>query len=79
MNNIENIVKIQIKALNIGLMLIMPTTAAFIIIPDIILLAHFSYGRFDHYTMQQTAPTLIAFSLSLPAFIINPRLLQKAV
>jgi len=74
-NNTENIVKIQSKALNIGLMLIMPTTAAFIIIPDIILLTLFSYGRFDHYAVQQTAPTLIAFSLSLPAFIINKVLL----
>ncbi|WMT84811.1 murein biosynthesis integral membrane protein MurJ [Wolbachia endosymbiont of Listronotus oregonensis] len=74
-NNTENIVKIQNKALNIGLMLIMPTTAAFIIIPDIILLTLFSYGRFDHYAVQQTAPTLIAFSLSLPAFIINKVLL----
>ncbi|MFP3031748.1 MAG: lipid II flippase MurJ, partial [Wolbachia sp.] len=61
--------------LNIGLMLIMPTTAAFIIIPDIILLTLFSYGRFDHYAVQQTVPTLIAFSLSLPAFIINKVLL----
>lgn len=74
-DNTENIVKIQNKALNIGLMLIMPTTAAFIIIPDIILLTLFSYGRFDHYAMQQTVPTLIAFSLSLPAFIINKVLL----
>ncbi len=74
-NNTENIVKIQNKALNIGLMLIMPTTAAFIIIPDIILLTLFSYGRFDHYAVQQTVPTLIAFSLSLPAFIINKVLL----
>lgn len=74
-NNTENTVKIQNKALNIGLMLIMPTTAAFIIIPDIILLTLFSYGRFDHYAVQQTAPTLIAFSLSLPAFIINKVLL----
>ncbi len=74
-NNTENIVKIQSKALNIGLMLIMPTTAAFIIIPDIILLTLFSYGRFDHYAVQQTAPMLIAFSLSLPAFIINKVLL----
>lgn len=40
-DNTENIVKIQNKALNIGLMLIMPTTAAFIIIPDIILLTLF--------------------------------------
>ncbi len=75
MNDTENIVKIQNKALNIGLMLIMPTTAAFIIIPDIVLLTLFSYGRFDHYAVQQTAPTLIAFSLSLPAFIINKVLL----
>ncbi len=75
MNDTENIVKIQNKALNIGLMLIMPTTAAFIIIPDIILLTLFSYGKFDHYAVQQTAPTLIAFSLSLPAFIINKVLL----
>lgn len=74
-NNTENIVKIQNKALNIGLMLIMPTTAAFIIIPDIILLTLFSYGRFDHYAVQQTVPTLIAFSFSLPAFIINKVLL----
>jgi len=74
-NNTENTVKIQSKALNIGLMLIMPTTAAFIIIPDIILLTLFSYGKFDHYAVQQTAPTLIAFSLSLPAFIINKVLL----
>ncbi len=74
-DNTENIVKIQNKALNIGLMLIMPTTAAFIIIPDIILLTLFSYGRFDHYAVQQTVPTLIAFSLSFPAFIINKVLL----
>ncbi len=74
-NNTENIIKIQSKALNIGLMLIMPTTAAFIIIPDTILLTLFSYGKFDHYAVQQTAPTLIAFSLSLPAFIINKVLL----
>jgi len=75
MNDTENIIKIQNKALNIGLMLIMPITAAFIIIPDIILLTLFSYGQFDRYAVQQTAPALIAFSLSLPAFIINKVLL----
>jgi putative peptidoglycan lipid II flippase len=75
MNDTENIVKIQNKALNMGLMLIMPTTAAFIIIPDTILFTLFSYGKFDHYAVQQTVPTLIAFSLSLPAFIINKVLL----
>ncbi|QUI60834.1 MULTISPECIES: murein biosynthesis integral membrane protein MurJ [unclassified Wolbachia] len=74
-NDTENIVKIQNKALNIGLILIMPITAAFIIIPDIILLTLFSYGRFDYYAVQQTVPTLVAFSLSLPAFIINKVLL----
>ncbi|MDD9331777.1 MAG: murein biosynthesis integral membrane protein MurJ [Wolbachia sp.] len=74
-NDTENIIKIQNKALNIGLMLIMPTTAAFIIIPDIILLTLFSYGQFDYYAVQQTVPTLIAFSLSLPALIINKVLL----
>ncbi len=75
MNDTENIIKIQNKALNIGLMLIMPITAAFIIIPDVILYTLFSYGQFDHHAVQQTAPTLIAFSLSLPAFIINKVLL----
>lgn len=74
-NDTEKIVKIQSKALSIGLILIMPTTAAFTIIPDIILLTLFSYGKFDHYAVQQTAPTLIALSLSLPAFIINKALL----
>lgn len=66
-----NIARIQNKALNVGLILIMPTTAAFIIIPDIILLTLFAYGEFDYHAVQQTVPTLIAFSLSLPAFIIN--------
>lgn len=75
MNDTENIIKIQNKALNIGLMLIMPITAAFIIIPDVILHTLFSYGQFDYYAVQQTVPTLIAFSLSLPAFIINKVLL----
>ncbi len=74
-NDTEKIAKIQSKALSVGLILIMPTTAAFIIIPDIILLTLFSYGKFDHYAVQQTAPTLIALSLSLPAFIINKALL----
>lgn len=72
---VNDIVKIQNKALNIGLMLIIPTTAAFIIIPDIILLTLFSYGQFDYHAVQQTVPTLVAFSLSLPAFIINKVLL----
>lgn len=56
-------------------MLIMPITAAFIIIPDVILHTLFSYGQFDYYAVQQTVPTLIAFSLSLPAFIVNKVLL----
>jgi len=74
-NDTESIAKIQSKALSVGLILIMPTTAAFIIIPEIILLTLFSYGKFDHYAVQQTTPTLIALSLSLPAFIINKALL----
>jgi putative peptidoglycan lipid II flippase len=74
-NDTESIAKIQSKALSVGLILVMPTTAAFIIIPEIILLTLFSYGKFDHYAVQQTAPTLIALSLSLPAFIINKVLL----
>lgn len=74
-NDTENIVKMQNKALNVGLMLIMPTTAAFIIIPNTILLTLFSYGKFDHYAVQQTTPALIALSFSLPAFIINKALL----
>ncbi|HCE59783.1 MAG TPA: lipid II flippase MurJ, partial [Wolbachia sp.] len=68
---VDDIARIQNKALNVGLILIMPTTAAFIIIPDIILLTLFAYGEFDYHAVQQTVPTLIAFSLSLPAFIIN--------
>lgn len=74
-NDTASIITIQNKALNLGLMLIMPTTAAFIIIPDVILFTLFSYGQFDDYSVQQTVPTLIAFSLSLPAFIINKVLL----
>ncbi|MCA4775423.1 murein biosynthesis integral membrane protein MurJ [Wolbachia endosymbiont of Mansonella ozzardi] len=74
-NDTESIAKIQNKALSVGLILIMPTTAAFIIIPNMILLTLFSHGKFDHYAVQQTAPTLIALSLSLPAFIINKALL----
>ncbi|APR98259.1 murein biosynthesis integral membrane protein MurJ [Wolbachia endosymbiont of Folsomia candida] len=74
-NDTESIIKIQNNALNIGLILIMPITAAFIIIPDIILVTLFSYGQFDLYAVQQTASALIAFSLSLPAFIINKVLL----
>ncbi|WCR57805.1 murein biosynthesis integral membrane protein MurJ [Wolbachia endosymbiont of Ctenocephalides felis wCfeJ] len=74
-NDIKNTIRIQNRALNVGLMLIIPTTAAFIIIPHTILLTLFSYGKFDYYTVQQTAPTLTAFSFSLPAFIINKVLL----
>ncbi|WP_253300013.1 murein biosynthesis integral membrane protein MurJ [Wolbachia endosymbiont of Chironomus riparius] len=75
-NDEESIIKIQDRALNAGLILILPITAAFIMIPDIILLTLFSYGKFDYNSVQQTVPTLIAFSLSLPAFIINKILLQ---
>ena len=75
MHDPKSIIEIQNKALSMGLMLIMPTTAAFIIIPDIILLTLFSYGEFDQYAVQQTVPTLVAFSVSLPAFIINKALL----
>ncbi|WFW29771.1 MAG: murein biosynthesis integral membrane protein MurJ [Wolbachia endosymbiont of Menacanthus eurysternus] len=74
-NNTENIVKIQSKALNVGLTLVMPITAAFIIIPDKILLTLFSYGKFDHHAVEQITPILIALSTSLPAFIINKVLL----
>ncbi|MDN5248352.1 MAG: murein biosynthesis integral membrane protein MurJ [Wolbachia endosymbiont of Tyrophagus putrescentiae] len=74
-NDTASIIKIQNKALCAGLMLIIPATAAFIIIPDIILMTLFSYGEFDYYSVQQTVPTLQAFSLSLPAFIINKVLL----
>ena len=73
----DNITKIQEKALNIGLILILPTTAAFIIIPDFILLTLFAYGTFDYHAVQQTASTLIALSLSLPPFIINKVLLPN--
>jgi hypothetical protein len=69
-NDYESIAKMQSKALSVGLILIIPTTAAFIIIPDIILLT-----LFDHYAVRQTAPTLIALYISLPAFIINKELL----
>lgn len=75
MNDTENVIEIQNKALSMGLMLVIPITAAFIIIPDIILTTLFSYGEFDYYAVQQTAPTLVAFSVSLPAFVINKVLL----
>ncbi|QKX02479.1 murein biosynthesis integral membrane protein MurJ [Wolbachia endosymbiont of Dirofilaria (Dirofilaria) immitis] len=71
----KNMIRIQNSALNAGLMLIMPVTAAFIIVPHIILLTLFSYSKFNHYAMQQIASTLTAFSFSLPAFIINKVLL----
>lgn len=71
----ESITKIQNRALNIGLMLILPITAAFLIIPDLILRTLFAYGAFDQHAIQQTTPALMAFSLSLPAFIVNKVLL----
>lgn len=74
-DNATNIIEIQNKVLNVGLILIMPTTAAFIVIPDIILLTIFGYGEFDCRAVQQTVPTLMAFSLSLPAFTVNKVLL----
>ncbi|OEY86710.1 murein biosynthesis integral membrane protein MurJ [Wolbachia pipientis] len=72
-NEKSNIIKIQNKALIIGLIFIMPTTAAFILIPDVILLAIFNYSiNFNHCAV---APVLTVFSLSLPAFVINKVLL----
>ncbi|WP_333023090.1 murein biosynthesis integral membrane protein MurJ [Wolbachia endosymbiont of Pentidionis agamae] len=74
-NDTENIIKIQNKAMNIGLILIIPITAGLLIIPDIILTTLFSYGKFDPYAVQQTVPTLVALSLSSVPFTINKVLL----
>lgn len=54
------------KNLSVELIQIVPTTAAFTIIPDIISLTLFSHGKFDHYAVQQTAATLLTL---VPNFI----------
>ncbi|MDG7056064.1 MAG: murein biosynthesis integral membrane protein MurJ [Wolbachia endosymbiont of Meromenopon meropis] len=74
-NDIKTVIKIQSEAFILGLILIMPIIAAFVIIPDKILLTLFSYGKFDYCTVQQISPVLIALSFSLPAYILNKALL----
>jgi putative peptidoglycan lipid II flippase len=69
LNNQTNIIEIQDKALIIGLICIIPTTAAFILIPDVILLAIFNYSNKFNYSA--VTPLLTILSLSLPAFVIN--------
>ncbi|KJV69438.1 integral membrane protein MviN [Candidatus Neoehrlichia lotoris str. RAC413] len=70
-NNFQNIIDIQNRALEIGLMFIIPATISLIIIPDAILLTLLNYGQFNHIAIYNTIPVLIAFAFSLPSFVVS--------
>lgn len=61
----------QNRALEFGLLLAMPSTAALLVIPFPIISILFQRGEFDLVTAQQTANTLLAYAVGLPGFVLS--------
>ncbi|QXK91611.1 murein biosynthesis integral membrane protein MurJ [Neoehrlichia mikurensis] len=70
-NNLQNIIDIQNRTLEIGLIFIIPSMIALIIIPDAILLTLLNYGQFNYIAIYNIKPVLVAFAFSLPSFVIS--------
>lgn len=60
----------QNRALEIGLLLTLPATAALLVIPEPIVRVLFARGAFDAAAASATADALAAFALGLPAFVL---------
>lgn len=59
------------RALEISLVLTLPSTAALAVVPDEIVSVLFQRQRFDAAAVEGTAAALMAFSFGLPAFVLN--------
>lgn len=61
----------QNRAIEFGLLLALPSTAALLVIPFPIISILFQRGEFDLVTAQQTANTLLAYAVGLPGFVLS--------
>lgn len=61
----------QNRAIEFGLLLALPSTAALLVIPFPIISILFQRGEFDLVTAQQTASTLLAYAVGLPGFVLS--------
>jgi len=61
----------QNRAIEFGLLLALPSTAALLVIPFPIISILFQRGEFDLLTAQQTANTLLAYAFGLPGFVLS--------
>jgi putative peptidoglycan lipid II flippase len=60
----------QNRAIVFGLLLTLPCTAAFLVMPDTIMRALFARGAFGEQAADTSAMALFAYGLGLPAFIL---------
>ena len=58
------------RATEVGLLLTLPCTAAFLIIPDLIMAGLFARGAFDLSAADAAAAVLFAYAIGLPAFVV---------
>lgn len=61
----------QNRAIEFGLLLALPSTAALLVIPFPIISILFQRGEFDLVTARQTADTLLAYAVGLPGFVLS--------
>ncbi len=59
------------RALEVSLLLTLPAAVALVVVPHEILSVLFQRGRFDAAAVDGTAVALIAYSIGLPAFVLN--------
>jgi putative peptidoglycan lipid II flippase len=71
--DLDRAIKIQNKALSLGLIFGVPASAALILIPNQIIDGLFvlAGGKFDLYSAQQTAKALQAYAFGLMAYMLN--------
>jgi putative peptidoglycan lipid II flippase len=58
------------RATEVGLLLTLPCTAAFLVIPDVIMTGLFARGAFDIDAAHAAAAVLLAYAVGLPAFVM---------
>lgn len=58
------------RATGVGLLLTLPCTVAFLVIPDVIMTGLFARGAFDLTAANAAASVLFAYAIGLPAFVM---------
>ncbi|MBQ4874954.1 MAG: murein biosynthesis integral membrane protein MurJ [Rickettsiaceae bacterium H1] len=75
--DLPSIIKVQNKAIRLGLTLAIPAAAALYTLPNTTITCLFAYGKFSTISIENTAIAVKAFATALPAFVLHKILINN--